>query len=58
MSCHVVIMSSVFAEIGRSRWGVEETFQFTKNETGLDHYQVRTYAAWYRHITNEFHWSH
>jgi SRSO17 transposase len=30
---------------------VEETFQFTKNETGLDHYQVRTYHAWYRHIT-------
>ena len=24
-----------------SRWGVEETFQFAKNETGLDHYQVR-----------------
>jgi SRSO17 transposase len=33
------------------RWAVEETFQFTKNETGLDHYQVRKYDAWYRHIT-------
>jgi SRSO17 transposase len=21
------------------------------NETGLDHYQVRRYDAWYRHIT-------
>jgi SRSO17 transposase len=30
---------------------VEETFQFTKNETGLDHYQVRKYHAWYRHTT-------
>jgi SRSO17 transposase len=30
---------------------VEETFQFTKNDTGLDHYQVRHYDAWYRHIT-------
>jgi SRSO17 transposase len=30
---------------------VEETFQFTKNKTGLDHYQVRKYHAWYRHIT-------
>jgi SRSO17 transposase len=28
-----------------------ETFQFAKNETGLDHYQVRNYDAWYRHIT-------
>ncbi|MBB5804324.1 SRSO17 transposase [Saccharothrix ecbatanensis] len=34
-----------------SRWGVEETFQFAKNETGLDHYPVREYDAWYRHIT-------
>jgi SRSO17 transposase len=30
---------------------VEETFQFAKNETGLDHYQVRRYEAWYRHVT-------
>ena len=25
--------------------------QTAKNETGLDHYQVRRYQAWYRHIT-------
>jgi SRSO17 transposase len=37
--------------VAGARWGVEETFQFTKNETGLDHYQVRKYHAWYRHIT-------
>jgi SRSO17 transposase len=37
--------------VAGSRWGVEETFQFAKNETGLDHYQVRKYHAWYRHIT-------
>src|SRR5690349_10626455 len=37
--------------VAGSRWGVEETFQFAKNETGLDHYQVRRYQAWYRHIT-------
>ncbi len=30
---------------------VEECFQTAKNETGLDHYQVRGYSAWYRHIT-------
>lgn len=34
-----------------SRWGGEETFQFTKSETGLDHYQLRRYDAWYQHIT-------
>jgi Transposase DDE domain len=37
--------------IAGSRWAVEETFQFAKDETGLDHYQVRKYHAWYRHIT-------
>jgi DDE family transposase len=37
--------------IAGSRWAVEETFQFAKNETGLDHHQVRKYDAWYRHIT-------
>ena len=37
--------------VAGSRWAVEETFQFAKNETGLDHYQVHRYDAWYRHIT-------
>jgi hypothetical protein len=33
------------------RWAIEECFQAAKNEVGLDHYQVRLYHAWYRHIT-------
>jgi hypothetical protein len=32
-------------------WGIEECFQSGKNEVGLDHYQVRLYVAWYRHVT-------
>lgn len=39
------------ARIAGSRWMVEECFQAAKNEAGLDHYQVRGYTAWYRHIT-------
>ncbi len=34
-----------------ARWAVEEGFQITKNEVGLDQYQVRRYDAWYAHIT-------
>jgi hypothetical protein len=34
-----------------ARWAVEECFQAAKNESGLDHYQVRRYDAWYRHAT-------
>jgi SRSO17 transposase len=37
--------------IAGARWAIEECFQTAKNETGLDHYQVRRYEAWYRHIT-------
>lgn len=37
--------------VAGSRWAIEECFQTAKNETGLDHYQVRGYEAWYRHIT-------
>jgi len=38
-------------QVAGSRWAVEECFQTAKTETGLDHYQVRRYDAWYRHIT-------
>jgi SRSO17 transposase len=33
------------------RWRVEEAFEQAKGEVGLDHYQVRQYLAWYRHVT-------
>ena len=45
---------TALAEIVRAagaRWAIEECFQAAKNEAGLDHYQVRQYPAWYRHIT-------
>ncbi|MEV0136289.1 IS701 family transposase [Dactylosporangium sp. NPDC050688] len=37
--------------VAGTRWAIEECFQTSKHETGLDHYQVRRYDAWYRHIT-------
>lgn len=37
--------------VAGARWAVEECFQTAKTEVGLDHYQVRRYDAWYRHIT-------
>lgn len=33
-----------------SRWHIEEDLQATKDQ-GLDHYEVRSYLGWYRHIT-------
>jgi len=34
-----------------SRWHIEECIQQGKGEAGLDQYQVRTWRAWYAHIT-------
>ncbi len=33
------------------RWSVEEYFQAAKGQVGLDHYQVRNWTSWHRHIT-------
>jgi SRSO17 transposase len=52
-TCHAPA-GTALAELVRvagARWAVEECFQAAKNETGLDHYQVRRYHAWCRHAT-------
>ncbi len=33
------------------RWSVEDCFETAKSDCGLDHYEVRTWDAWHRHIT-------
>ncbi len=40
-----------FAAVAGARWGIEDCFAEAKNEACLDHYQVRRYRAWYRHVT-------
>ncbi len=37
--------------VAGTRWAVEEGFQPAKTEVGLDHYEVRRWPGWYRHIT-------
>jgi SRSO17 transposase len=34
-----------------SRWAVEECLEAAKGEVGLDHYEVRSWTGWYRHVT-------
>jgi SRSO17 transposase len=34
-----------------SRWSIEELFQTGKGQLGLDHYQVRGWTGWHRHVT-------
>lgn len=33
------------------RWTVEESIQTGKGEVGLDHYEVRSWTGWYRHMS-------
>jgi SRSO17 transposase len=37
--------------VAGARWPIEECFGASKNEVGLDNYQVRTWPAWHRHTT-------
>jgi SRSO17 transposase len=37
--------------VAGSRWNIEVGFEEAKGEVGLDHYEVRGFRAWYRHIT-------
>ena len=37
--------------VAGQRWAVESAFQMAKGECGLDHYEVRHWRGWYRHIT-------
>ena len=37
--------------VAGTRWAVEEGFQQAKTEVGLDHYEVRRWPGWYRHIS-------
>jgi SRSO17 transposase len=38
-------------QIAGRRWTIEEGIEEAKGEVGLDHYEVRTYRAWYRFMT-------
>jgi SRSO17 transposase len=37
--------------VAGTRWTIETSFETAKGEVGLDHYQVRSWQGWYRHIT-------
>jgi len=51
--CHAPARTSLteLVTVAGTRPAIEETFQTSKGQTGLYHYQVRQYTGWYRHIT-------
>ncbi|MBA3637480.1 MAG: hypothetical protein H0W57_13845 [Rubrobacteraceae bacterium] len=42
---------SELAKVAGARWSIEECFERAKGEVGLDHYEVRRWEGWHRHIT-------
>jgi SRSO17 transposase len=42
---------AAMARAAGMRWSIEEGFERAKGEAGLDHYEVRKWDGWYRHIT-------
>jgi SRSO17 transposase len=39
------------ARVATTRWSIEECFERAKGEVGLDHYEVRRWEGWHRHVT-------
>jgi SRSO17 transposase len=39
------------AHVAGTRWTIESSFEAAKGEVGLDHYEVRSWTGWYRHVT-------
>ncbi len=48
-SAHTTLTELV--RVAGTRWTVEESIECAKGEVGLDHYEVRSCASWYRHMT-------
>ena len=41
----------VVVRVAGTRWVIEQLFEAAKGEVGLDHYEVRSWTGWYRHMT-------
>jgi SRSO17 transposase len=42
---------ATMVRVAGMRWAIEASFEDAKGVVGLDHYEVRKWTAWYRHIT-------
>ena len=43
--------AATMVRVAGMRWAIEASFADAKGVVGLDHYEVRKWTAWYRHIT-------
>jgi len=41
---------SLFMWLSGMRWAIEQCFEETRSELGMDHYEVRKYTGWHHHM--------
>jgi SRSO17 transposase len=49
--CPAGTLLAELVRVAGTRWAIEESFESAKGEVGLDHYEVRRWPGWYRHIS-------
>ncbi len=49
-NAHVSTRLATFVWLSGLRWSIEQCFEETKSELGLDHYEVRKYLGWHHHM--------
>ena len=49
-NAHISTRLNTFVWLCGMRWPVEQCFEETKSELGMDQYEVRKYNGWYHHI--------
>jgi SRSO17 transposase len=42
---------TTMVRVAGMRWAIEASVEDAKGAVGLDHYEVRKWTAWYRHVT-------
>jgi len=47
----MLLMRRIYEWVAGTRRAIEEGYEAAKGEVGLDHYEVRSWDGWYRHIT-------
>jgi SRSO17 transposase len=41
---------SLFVWMSGRRWAIEQCFEESKSDVGMDHYEIRTYEGWHHHM--------
>jgi len=46
-----IILGQALVSVEGHRWAIEDGFETTKNELGLDHNETRSWHGWHRHVS-------